>query len=680
MKFSELVVLLPCHSLDDFSFHHEGSDADGLLAAWSGLWHPALLAGASKAPTWQRVDSPPTDVAGWLIVVPEVAAGQLPVGYLAQAREAGATVVSPARTRGEILAAAMAAGEAAGPDAAAAEPGISGGVAAAAVDAELIADFYGLGLCRLLVDLLARQRYYTTTMDESAFARELQMAAQAALAGNGEVAKAGLTHAFQMLSAGRQYFYPAESYFINLTLVAATTFGAGLAAELNQSTPINLLIPAPLLGEIDRNHPATWQALAAALQRGTVSLVGGEQHEDLLPLSPLEDVLANLLAGLDTFQQSVGRRPKVFGRRRDGLSTALPQILDKLGFQGALHVTLDDGRFPLRVQSKIRWQGDDTSAIDAVARLPRDAAQPQTFLDLPRRLADAMDTDHVVTIVLAHWPGLTSPWYADLRRIARYTNALGRFVTLEQYFAETFAPGEHARFLADEYRSPYLKQAVAAGEPNPLSQIVRRHRAWGRRLAVGATTLLAQIVSGRPVPAAEAAAGEAAPDAASRGMDHSPVTAELLQSVKQFAAALPRSAGPAVAGSLVVNPLSFRRSVVVERPDVAGAAGTGQARFARVDVPALGFAWINWTAPAPKRSRRDKPVAEGHVLSNEFFQLTIDPATGGIQRLDDYRHRSNRLSQQLASARRAMPPWPAAWDKPRMSKRSIRACKPKRSG
>ncbi len=145
------------------------------------------------------------------------------------------------------------------------------------------------------------------------------------------------------------------------------------------------------------------------------------------------------------------------------MAPALPQILDKLGFQGALHITLDDGRFPLRAQSKVRWQGDDTSTIDAIARLPRDAAQPQTFLELARRLGEAMDTDHVATIVLAHWPGMASPWYADLRRIARYTAALGRFVTLDEYFKETFAPGEHARFLADEYRSPYLKQAVAAG-------------------------------------------------------------------------------------------------------------------------------------------------------------------------------------------------------------------------
>ena len=109
--FSELVVLLPCHSLDDFPYHLEGSDADGLLAAWSVLWHPALVAGAGKPPTWHRVDSPPMDIAGWLIVVPEVAAAQLPVGYVTHARETGATVILRAGSREEILAAILAGGQ-----------------------------------------------------------------------------------------------------------------------------------------------------------------------------------------------------------------------------------------------------------------------------------------------------------------------------------------------------------------------------------------------------------------------------------------------------------------------------------------------------------------------------------------------------------------------------------------
>ncbi len=44
MNYQQLIVVLPCHSLEDFPTHHEGDDATGLLAAWTALWHPALIA------------------------------------------------------------------------------------------------------------------------------------------------------------------------------------------------------------------------------------------------------------------------------------------------------------------------------------------------------------------------------------------------------------------------------------------------------------------------------------------------------------------------------------------------------------------------------------------------------------------------------------------------------------
>ena len=59
MKYQELLILLPCHSLEDFPTYHEGEDAESLLSSWSALWHPALLASAGQAPTWRRIDEPP---------------------------------------------------------------------------------------------------------------------------------------------------------------------------------------------------------------------------------------------------------------------------------------------------------------------------------------------------------------------------------------------------------------------------------------------------------------------------------------------------------------------------------------------------------------------------------------------------------------------------------------------
>src|ERR1700722_6004249 len=70
MKFEELIVLLPCHSLEDFPVHYEGPDAAGLLATWSALWHPALLASAGRVPGWVRADGPPDALTGRLILIP----------------------------------------------------------------------------------------------------------------------------------------------------------------------------------------------------------------------------------------------------------------------------------------------------------------------------------------------------------------------------------------------------------------------------------------------------------------------------------------------------------------------------------------------------------------------------------------------------------------------------------
>ena len=49
MNLQQLVILLPCHSFEDFPQHHRGDDAAGLLAGWTALWHPSLLAAANRA-------------------------------------------------------------------------------------------------------------------------------------------------------------------------------------------------------------------------------------------------------------------------------------------------------------------------------------------------------------------------------------------------------------------------------------------------------------------------------------------------------------------------------------------------------------------------------------------------------------------------------------------------------
>ncbi len=245
MNFSELIVLLPCHSLEDFPLYHEGDEAEGLLAAWSALWHPALVASARKIPTWQRADTPPAEVAGRLIVVPAVSYDRLPAGFAARAKAEGATLIAKVTQRSEIVAAALAALAAPpAPDSPAADAAPPEGNAVPAVDGDLSADFLALGYARLQVELLTRQMRYASNLDEPALERFAVAAADAAVAGNADEARAQLQSAFNLLGEARKYFYPVDSYLIDLTLTAPTTLGPALARAVRA----NRQEPAPARG------------------------------------------------------------------------------------------------------------------------------------------------------------------------------------------------------------------------------------------------------------------------------------------------------------------------------------------------------------------------------------------------------------------------------------------------
>jgi alpha-mannosidase len=649
MKFTELTVLLPCHSLEDFPVYHEGGQADELLAAWSALWHPALLASAEAVPTWQRVDVPPEMLAGRLIVVPPFCLDRLPADFVARTKNEGAWLVQQAHL-----------------DAAVAEAleGLDG--RGAGVDEPLAADFLALGFCRLQLELLTRQMRYSTNIDETYFQNEVVAAAKAAVAHDTHTAREHLLHCFETLHESRKHFYPVDIYLLDLTLVAATTLAEPLRKELDNGTPTNLLIPTGLLQQLSSEEPATFSSLLSAIDHGTACVLGSELDERELPLLPLETALSSLGAGVRQYEAILGRRPAVYARRRAGLWPALPQLLVKFAFHGALHFTLDDGRFPLGTQCKTRWEGLDSSVLDVFARVPADAARPETFLGLPRKMADSMDSDHVATVAMAHWPLGSSPWHDMLRRIAQLSPVLGKFLLLDDYFSNTDMPGRLSKFEADEYRTPYLKQAVAALQSDAISKFVIAHRSQANRAAVRAVSTLHDLITGQTGPSPSPSMGEGW--GVGEGASHAPAHPNLLPqgereseqlatALDRLAAALPRGAAPVSSGYLVINPLSFARRIGLELPQfkfppaaqvpVVASASTADRVFAVVEVPPMGFVRIE-PAGSPPPASRAKPIAHENVLRNEFFEVTVGRNSGGIQSVYNFQQRGNQLSQQIA--------------------------------
>ena len=62
---------------------------------------------------------------------------------------------------------------------------------------------------------------------------------------------------------------------------------------------------------------------------------------------------------------------------------------------------------------------------------------------------------------------------------------------MTDYFQQTTAAGHDGVFLADQYHSPYLAQAVAAAESDPLSRWVRCFQ----RLAVAEATQTLDVLA-----------------------------------------------------------------------------------------------------------------------------------------------------------------------------------------
>ena len=664
MKFDRLIVLLPSHSIENFDLERKEADAEQLLSAWSALWHPLLLANARTIPGWLPAGSPPSDPVGHLIIVPDCCEPMLPEDWLVTAETAGGCVLRNLPDRDAMLAAALAQLDADQPK----------------VDPELTADFLALGFCHLQIELLTRKLRYMSNLDEASLQTALLAATDAAVAGDVDGAKLHLQSAFDRLHEARDYFYQTNARLLDLTLVASTTLGESLRAELAGGLPRNLLVSAEVIDEAAQREPRTLDAIRRALADNQAALVGGEFTEVALPLLEPEAIDLHLRRGLAVYDRHLQQHPAVFGRRRFGLTPVLPQILARRGFTGAFHCTLDDGRFPTGNQSRIQWEGLDGTTIEAIGCLPIDATRAESFLRLAERLNDAMNLDDAATVVFAHWPGRTCRWYDDLRRIATYGTVLGTFVTITDYFSQTAYSGQRNHHKADEYRSPYLNQDVTASRRDPISRWVRY---FGRRASLEALqtlSMLATVCGGggkkgegrrekgekgeneeqgvQLAMAVEAALN--ADDADTRPQQDAQPGAtngrgfviELEKPLADFARTITGAAASAERGCLVVNPWSFSQEAYI--------ASSSHAQLLSVDVPAMGFAWIDPNTPAlpPPVERKGwfgrgkpqepPPLAEENVLRNEFFEAKFDPNTGAIRSIHSYHVRDPLLAQQIA--------------------------------
>lgn len=651
MSYEDLVILIPSHSLEDFPTELPDAQASSLLNSFVVPWHPRLLASAQIVPRWHRADAPPEICRNRLILIPTKCNDVIPAGFVQNAKDQGATVLQNLSDRAEMVAAALAP--------LGAEP---------AVDPELVGDFFALGYCYLQIELLTRHMRHFSSLDEVHFQREAIAAAQAALVNDAETVRTRLRSCFDLLLEARERFFPVDCYLLDLCLVIPRLVDDKLRAILTGDRPTNLLLTGQDLEEIARDKPAELALLKEAWQRKILCCLGGEYRENPSNLLPVNSWYWNLAAGRAAFQEHLGQAPKVWARRRFGVAPPLPPWLLRQGYIGALHVALDDGFYPDQEFSKVRWEGLGGMAIEAFSRIPLAADSANSYLRFPVRMSESMDNDHLATVIFAHWPEVKAPWFEDLQRIQRYAPVLGRFVTFEEYFEQTENASRLSAYDPNEYLTPFFVQGVARQEPAPLvryrQHLLRRRQFDALAWCAGVCAAVRGEQPETPaLQVAERALELGGPDAEVAAI--SAAEAALGQFAEQTRQQLAQLLAPGTTsqpGTLVVNPLSFARTVVVSTPEmtqppriegpVKFTQFDGQRQLVTLQLPAAGFVWLPHAATpqaAVDRPRDNGPaLAENMVLRNEFFEAFLHEETGGLRTIKLYGRSPNRLSSHLA--------------------------------
>ena len=644
MKFENLAILLTCHSLEDFPVHHEGEDANSLLANWTALWHPQLIADAQKIPTWIRTFEVPENCENHLLLCPTTSDSELQTGFAQRVKEEGGKLIRRKIDRQEII------------------DTIFGDQKSA--KAPLRDDFFSLGYCYLQIQLLTRQLRYSSNLDEVYFSTLVVDGATAAAQGNEELATEKLQAAFDLLLEERDNYYPVNALLIDLTLVAESTLGDSLFRQLDGSSIHNNYLISGDLAEKIAQTPDLAGKLSQKVQNGESSVIGGTFGESRIPLLSVESVIDEFARGQSAYSQHVGRQVDFYGRRRYGLATSLPQILEHFGFRGAFHFTLDDGRFPEGMQIKSFWEGDGEARIEVFGKVPLDANSPGNFLNLGVKIGESFDMDHAAAICFVHWPDQFSIWYDDLRRIEKYGTVLGRFVSATEFLAEMEEPYQHDHFTPDQYQSPYFKQAVIRNQANPISKSVEY---WRRTLlfdSAKAFDFLYSIFSNQRPPenSEKVSLSEIVDEFEAKTESTSELDVRLQEMQNESASRFVEACSKESANDehqVLLNPESLvqRTSVfldnaspAIEKPVYSASkldSRDQQPIHLVADVPAMGYVALQNAASASPKGRSQMIVDETSIR-NEFIEVIIDQTTGGIRAVHDYKTRGNRMSQILA--------------------------------
>ncbi len=470
MKLRDLVLLLPNFELEGYPRSLPASEARDLLSGWIALWHPRLIAAAAAPPRWQNASQLPGELQDILFVLPKISHDKFETDAEQQITSAGSRLLRPHSTQWrefqqELLDAAQSAGFFANASDASNSDCPTTATSSETLVESLLVDFAALGYAFLQIQLMTRQLRYTSNLDLLVFGEQLTAAAEATLSDDRASAERLLQSCFDALGQERDHYYSLDVHLLDVTLLADTTMGKSLSGQLAAaaqptSPPTAFLASGHLLRDLQSQHPERLQQLQSAVANRQACLIGGLDRERAHPLMSREAIARDFARGRAAYRDCGFEPPRVFARNSYGLTPESVPMLRRWGFEGCMLIAWSKGSYPQGSQAKISWEAPDGTFLSALSTNVLDAADPNSYLALGWTVGEALDHQHVPTIVFAHWPNQNCEFAELLSLVARRTPALGKWQLVDDYFADTDQPYHQERLAAAGFRHNWLVAAT----------------------------------------------------------------------------------------------------------------------------------------------------------------------------------------------------------------------------
>ena len=655
--FDECSVLLPAATLEEFPVGGSDSDARSLLAGWTVLWHPKLIAQTEQIPTWYRADAPPTPDGPRVIVVPEPSLSQIPADFRRKCEANPSCVWVTGADRSDMRSVLGLSD-----DIPQCEPLEFSG-------RELsVDDFFAVGYLALQIQIMTRRLRYTSNLDELHLQSCVTAAAKAFCDRDAESTAQSLHDVFDCLAEERDHYFSSDPHLIDLTLLTSSVldaaaasgwlerFAASALADDSSNGVLglsrNLLIDGALAGRLadadDASVVNQREQLRELIQLESVGWAGGGTPHNRLDANGILDSLtiaraaSGFCIGTELAEKAIGSPPSVFAQLDGVLPVDLVCSLATLGYEGVIPINFAAGT-GFGDESKVLVSAGGCE-LEALTAKPIDAASDAAFLSIGAQLGEMIDTGEVATGLLVHWPDRVCDSFLDLCRCATWCVALGKFWRIDDYFTGGERPYHHGSL-----------DTLCPTAANELAKQLDKDQtvqSWAESF-LGMVQDESQRVT-------QSIAQLAKPDLLDQPhLDSHDVAAPLAEMLGLKLEE--NNIGPS---SLCFNPHCVAArgqtqlsagSPAAEKFVYAATAAAGQACDITFDVPAMGFTRLSATESVSgpgiwkRLTRRNQGIADKTVLKNEFMAVSLDEATGGIEGVYSA-SRGNRLSMRLIAA------------------------------